>query len=227
MPMKQNIKEWREEERPREKMLSKGCEALTAAELIAILIRSGSIDRNAVDTAGEALELAGGKLSNLSRMSFEQLRKIRGIGEAKALAIMAASELGRRMAAEPSDGMPVIRDSKSIADIMIPLLNGLQHEECWVLYLNRANRLTGKERLSQGGVSATVIDIKLIVRHAIDRLASGIVLVHNHPSGNCVPGKNDISETAALREAAALLDICLVDHLIIAGNKYYSFADEI
>ncbi len=227
MTMKQNIKEWREEERPREKMLSKGCESLTAAELIAILIRSGCAERNAVETAGEALELAGGKLKNLSRMTFEQLRKIRGIGPAKALSIMAASELGRRMAAEPNDGMPVIRDSKTIADIMIPLLNGLQHEECWVLYLNKANRLTGKERLSQGGVSATVIDIKLIVRHAIDRLASGIILVHNHPSGNCVPGKNDISETAALREAAALLDICLVDHLIIAGNKYYSFADEI
>ncbi len=225
--MNKNIKEWREEDRPREKMLSKGCASLTAAELIAILIRSGSIEKSAVDTAREVLGLAGDRLGNLARMNPEQLQKVSGIGQAKALSIMAAAELGRRIAAEPAEPMPAIKDSKVIAAMMIPLLGGLQHEECWVLYLNRANRLTGKECISKGGISATVMDIKMIVRRAVDRLASGIILVHNHPSGNCLPGRNDIEETAALREAAAYFDISLVDHLIIAGNKYYSFSDEI
>ena len=225
--MNKNIKEWREEDRPREKMLSKGCTSLTAAELIAILIRSGSVDKSAVDTAQEVLDIAEGRLCNLARMDCSQLQKVNGIGQAKALSIMAAAELGRRIAAEPAEAMPAIRDSKAIAAMMIPLLSGLQHEECWVLYLNRANRLVGKECISKGGISATVIDIKMIVRRAVDRLASGIILVHNHPSGNCQPGRNDIDETAALREAAAYFDISLIDHLIIAGNKYYSFSDEI
>lgn len=225
--MTKNIKAWREEERPREKMLSNGCAALTAAELIAILIRSGSSGKTAVDTADEILDIAGNRLGDLSRISYDRLMKISGIGQAKALSIIAAAELGRRMISEPCESITVVKDSKTIADIMMPILKNLQHEECWVLYLNKANRLMGKERVSQGGISATVIDIKMIVRRAVDRLASGIILVHNHPSGNCMPGKNDISETAALREAAAFLDICLVDHIIIAGNKYYSFSDEI
>ena len=225
--MKKNIKEWREEERPREKMLSKGCGSLTASELIAILIRSGSAEKTAVDTAEELIELAGGSLGELSRMTPEQLKHINGIGEAKALSIIAAAELGRRISVEKPDRQKVIKDSGAIAEMMIPLLNGQQHEECWVLYLNKANRLIGKEHISQGGISTTVIDIKMIVRHAVDRLASGLIIVHNHPSGDCRPGKNDIAETSALREAATYFDICLIDHIIVAGNNYYSFFDEI
>lgn len=223
--MTKNIKQWREEERPREKMLSKGCEALTTAELIAILIRSGSVSRTAVDTAGDILSLADNRLSNLSRLNVEQLCGVPGIGEAKALALMAAAELGRRIAAEQPSAQPPITCARSIAEIMVPQLKGLQHEECWALYLNRANRLIGKEKMSMGGVSSTVMDIRTILRRAVDKAASGIVLVHNHPSGNCTPGRTDIEQTAALREAAALLDISLIDHIVVAGNAYYSFSD--
>lgn len=224
--MTKNIKQWREEERPREKMLSKGCEALTTAELIAILIRSGSVSRTAVDTAGDILSMADNRLSNLSRLSVERLCGISGIGEVKALSVMAAAELGRRIACETPEAQPLITGPLSIAEIMIPLLNGLQHEECWVLYLNRANRLIGKEKMSLGGVSSTVMDIRTILRRAVDKVASGIILVHNHPSGNCMPGRTDIEQTAALRDAAALLDISLIDHVVVAGNSYYSFSDE-
>lgn len=223
--MTKNIKQWREEERPREKMLSKGCSALTTAELIAILIRSGSISRTAVDTAGDILELAGNRLSNLSRLNVEQLCSIAGIGEAKALSVMAAAELGRRIAGEQPAAMPLISSPRDIAGIMVPLLKGLEHEECWVLYLNRANRLISKEKMSMGGVSSTVMDIRTILRRAVDKVASGIVLVHNHPSGNSTPGRTDIEQTAALREASALLDISLIDHIVVAGNSYYSFSD--
>jgi len=223
--MAKNIKQWREEERPREKMLSKGCESLTSAELIAILIRSGSLSCSAVSLADEILELAEGRLEKLSRLTMEQLGRIDGIGQAKATSILAAVELGRRIASETPEAMPVINDARTTASIMIPRLYGLRHEECWVLYLNNANKLTGKEKVSHGGSSSTIFDIKTIVRKAVDRTAAGIILVHNHPSGSPLPSRCDIDETAALREAAALLDIRLLDHVIVSGNNYYSFSE--
>lgn len=224
--MSKSIKQWREDERPREKMFSKGCESLTAAELIAILIRSGSRSDDAVSLAGKILEEAGGHLTDLSRMSIDKLCRIPGVGRAKALSILAAAELGRRTALEDNCEGKVIRSSSDIAEIMRPLLKGLQHEEFWVLYLNRAQRLTGKERMSSGGTGATVVDLKMIARSAVERLASGIVLVHNHPSGIPNPGTEDIRQTAGIRQALSCLDITLVDHVIIAGNRYFSFADE-
>ncbi|MBO4572015.1 MAG: DNA repair protein RadC [Bacteroidales bacterium] len=223
--MAKNIKEWREEERPREKMLAKGCESLTCSELIAILIRSGSLSRSAVELGGDILDMAGGRLEALSRLTCEQLLKIDGVGSAKALSVMAAMELGRRMACETPEPLPLISDAHTIASIMIPQLYGLRHEECWVLYLNSGGRLTGRERTSLGSSSATIFDIKAIVRKAVDRSAAGIVIVHNHPSGSPLPSRCDIDETAALRDAAALLDIKLLDHVIVSGNYYYSFSE--
>lgn len=223
--METNINKWREEDRPREKMLSKGCESLTCAELIAILIRSGSAKCSAVELSKEILENAGGRLESLSRLTPQQLQRINGIGKAKALSIIAAMELGRRMASESPAALPQINDAHATASIMIPQLYGLPHEECWILYINAGGRLTGRERVSQGGISATVFDIKSIVRRAVDHSASGIVIVHNHPSGSPLPSRSDIDETAALREAAALLDIKLLDHVIVAGNNYYSFSE--
>ena len=223
--MTTNIKQWREEERPREKMLARGCESLTCAELIAILIRSGSLSRSAVEIGGEIMELSGGRLEGLSRLNAAQLGKIDGIGKAKALSVIAALELGRRMASEPPEPLPVISDAHTIASLMIPQLYGLSHEECWILYLNSGSRLTGRERASQGGSSATIFDIKAIVKRAVERSAAGIVIVHNHPSGSPTPSRCDIEETAALRDAAALLDIKLLDHVIVAGNNYYSFSE--
>ena len=222
----QSIKQWREDERPREKMFSKGCESLTAAEIIAILIRSGSRSDNAVSLAGKILEEAGGSLAGLSRMSTERLCRIPGVGKTKALSILAAAELGRRTALEDKGGGTAIRSSADIADMMRPLLKGLQHEEFWVLYLSRTNRLIGKERLSSGGTGATVVDVKMLVRRAAELLACGVVLIHNHPSGVPNPGREDIRQTAAIRQALSYLDISLVDHVIIAGNGYFSFADE-
>ncbi|MBR6270466.1 MAG: DNA repair protein RadC [Bacteroidales bacterium] len=223
--MAKNIKQWREEERPREKMLAKGCESLTSAELIAILIRSGSLSCSAVELGNEILELADGKLEKLSRLTSEQLFRIEGIGQAKAASIIAAAELGRRIASETPDPMPLITNARATASIMVPMLQGLAHEECWVLYLNNSNRLTGREKVSHGGSSSTILDIKAIVRRAVDRGAAGIILVHNHPSGSPLPSRCDIDETAALREAAALLDIKLLDHVIVSGNHYYSFSE--
>lgn len=223
--MTKNIKQWREEERPREKMLAKGAEALTTTELLAILIRSGNVERTALDLADEILDAAENRLSNLSRMGVDRLTQISGMGKVKALSVMAAAELGRRIATEVPEPRVLIDGSGTIAEMMVPQMKGLQVEECWVIYVNRAGRMIGKERVSLGGVSSTVIDIKTIVRRAVDKVAEGIILVHNHPSGNCRPGKRDIEETAALREAAALLDIKLLDHIIVADNNYYSFND--
>lgn len=224
--MIQSIKQWREDERPREKMFSKGCESLTAAELIAILIRSGSRSDNAVSLAGKILEEAGGSLTALSRMSSARLCRIPGVGRVKALSILAAAELGRRTALEEKPEGASIDNPADIACIMRPILKGLQHEELWVLYLDRAGRLIGKDKLSSGGTGATVVDVKMVARSALERLASGVVLVHNHPSGIPNPGKEDIRQTALVKEALSCLDISLVDHVIIAGNRYFSFSDE-
>lgn len=207
-------------------MFSKGCESLTAAEIIAILIRSGNRNDNAVVLAGKILDLAGGSLTNLSRMSVESLCRIDGIGQAKALSVLAAAELGRRIAGEKIGGGDQIRNSMDIAQAMIPHLKGLQHEEFWVMYLNSGRRLICKEKLSTGGTASTVADVKMIVRSAVEKMAAGIVLIHNHPSGDPHPGMEDIRRTAEIRQAAACLDISLVDHIIIGGDKYFSFSDE-
>lgn len=221
-----NIKEWQEDERPREKMLSKGSEALTAAELIAILLRNGTGGETAVDLALKLVDLAGGSVRRLMRLPVESLCSVAGIGKAKALSIVAAAELGRRAFSENVIPDAPVRTSRDAFLLMGPILAGLDHEECWALFLNSQGSPIGKERLSSGGIAATVIDTRLVAKRAVEKLAAGVILFHNHPSGNPSPGKEDIRQTDNLRNALSCLDITLLDHIITAGNNYFSFSDE-
>ncbi len=220
------IKEWQIEERPREKLEIKGAESLSNSELLAILLRSGTKTKNALDLAREILDQASGRLGMLTTMSIEKLTKARGIGKAKAITILAALELGKRLCTENADPFPQIISSRSVYEIMSPYMKDLLHEECWIMYLNRANKLISKEKMSTGGISSTIVDVKMIMKNAVEKLASGIVMIHNHPSGSCFPGEQDKKQTKALKEAASLFEISLLDHIIIAVNKYYSFSDE-
>ena len=222
-----SIKTWNEEERPREKLMQQGGAALTNAELLAILIGSGTRKLTAVDLARELIAGCQGRLDTLSRQSAAALMSVEGVGQAKAAAVAATFELARRLAAELPPDELTIRTAETVARMMTPCLKDLPHEECWVIYLNRGNRFIGKEKVSVGGLGSTIIDIKIIVKKAVERLASGLVLVHNHPSGNPLPGEQDRRQTEALRQAAAVFDITLVDHVIITKKKYYSFTDEV
>ena len=221
------IKELGMDDRPREKMAEKGLGALSNAELIATMVRTGSKKDNAVDISRMLLRSAGDSLITLSGMSVKQMCRTAGIGPGKAASVVAAFELGRRCAVESSTIDKVsITDPAMIYRHMLHLMKGLAHEECWVIYLNRANYILGKERLSSGGTSSTVIDVKMIIKNALEMLASGIILVHNHPSGNPQPGSCDIKQTGILKKAAETFDISLLDHIIIADDRFYSFAEE-
>lgn len=215
------------DDRPREKLLEKGIDALSNAELLAILLRTGTGMMNVVDVARELLKSADGRLNELSGMPIEKICCVSGIGKSKAVTIVAAIELGRRVFMEPS-----VLEKKSVSSpravyrIMIPLLRGLDHEECWVIFLNRANYIIGKERMSIGSMDATIMDVKGILRRSLDRKASGVVLVHNHPSGSALPGQADIRQTEILKKALQTCDIHLVDHVVVAEDCWYSFADE-
>lgn len=222
------IKELCMDERPREKMLEKGAAALSDAELLAILLRTGTGKKNVVDVARELLRVGDGRLNGVAAMPVEKLCSVDGIGPGKAVTVAAAFELGRRSAAEPfvHDRTPV-SSPRTVYRLMLPVLRGLDHEECWALFLNRANYLLGKERMSSGGMESTVIDVKSVLRRAIEKKASGVILVHNHPSGNALPGQADITQTDILRKALRSCDIQLVDHVVVAEDSWYSFADEI
>ncbi len=226
MTKRLKIKEWNENERPRERMLSNGADSLSDAELIAILLGSGTRNETAVDLARKILASADNNLRSLMCSNIEKLKEIKGIGNSKALAVAVVGELTKRITETEARQLPNIKSSSSAAKLISPALRDLSHEECWVLYLNRANKLISKERLSIGGISATVVDVKIIIKNALEKLASSIILVHNHPSGNPYPGENDKNQTKLLKDAAAFFDISLLDHLIIAGDSYYSFADE-
>jgi len=221
-----NIKSWSPEDRPREKLLLKGKSALSDAELIAILIGSGTATLSAVEVAKKVLQHSANNLHELAKLSVKELIKTKGIGEAKAITIVAALELGRRRKELEPDEKPKISGSKDVFEILKADLQDLPHEEFWVLLLNRANRVTKKCQISQGGVTGTVADPKIIFKMALGELASGIVLAHNHPSGNLSPSQADIDLTKKLREGGKLLEIQVLDHLILAGQKYFSFADE-
>ncbi len=219
------ITDWAVEDRPRERLWNKGPASLSDAELLAILIGSGTRNNSALDLARELLALAGNSLGQLGRLSAGEIRKIKGMGEAKAVTIAAALELGRRRKmAEASENLQ-IRSSADVFSIISPLMEDLPHEEFWILFLNRANRVTGRMKISQGGVSGTVTDVRIVMKKAIETLASGLVICHNHPSGNTSPSDSDIRITQKIKEAGALMDIQLLDHLIVAGKDYYSFAD--
>jgi len=223
--MSLKITEWAVEDRPRERLWQKGPSSLSDAELIAILIGSGTRNKSAVDLAHELLALADNSLPELGKLSVSGIKKLKGIGEAKAVTIAAALELGRRRKMAEAADNPQIRSSADVFNIFSPLMDDLPHEEFWILFLNRANKVQGRMKISQGGVSGTVTDVRIVMKKAIESLASGLVICHNHPSGNNSPSDADIRITQKIKEAGALMDIQLLDHLIICGKNYYSFAD--
>lgn len=221
-----NIKSWAAEDRPREKLLLKGTAALSDAELIAILLGTGTSAMSAVDVAKSMLQQAGNNLDDLARFTVKDLMKIKGIGEAKAITIVSALELGRRRKEIGTQEKPKITASKDAYDLLKGDLMDLPYEEFWLLLLNRANRVIKKHKISLGGVHGTVADPKIIFKTALEELASGMIVAHNHPSGNLTPSQQDIDLTRKLKEAGKLLEIQLLDHLIVAGKQYCSFADE-
>ncbi len=220
------IRSWAEDDRPREKLLLKGKAALSDAELIAILIGSGSANETAVDLSKRILASLNNQLSELGKRSVKDLMKFKGIGEAKAITIIAALEIGRRRKETEPVKKPRITDSRSAFDIIYPHLGDLHHEEFWVLLLNRSNMVIGKENISKGGVSGTIVDPKVIFKMAVQYPASAIILAHNHPSGNLKPSNSDHQLTKKLKEAGKALDIPILDHLIIGEREYFSFVDE-
>ena len=221
-----NILSWAEEDRPREKLLLKGKAALSDAELIAILIGSGTRSASAVDVAKKILKEAANDLNELAKFSVKDLKKIKGIGEAKAIAIVSALELGRRRKEEDFKEKVRITSSNDIYQLIKPELMDLQREEFWVMLLNRANRLIKKQQISSGGISGTVADPKIIFKAALDQYASSIILVHNHPSGNLKPSTADLNLTKKMKDAGNLLEIPVLDHIIFSDAGYLSFADE-
>ncbi|GAB2770045.1 DNA repair protein RadC [Rhabdobacter roseus] len=220
------ILSWAEEDRPREKLLLKGKAALTDAELIAILIGSGTVELSAVDVAKMILGSAGNNLNELARHGVKELTKIKGIGEAKAITIVAALELGRRRKESTMLRRRRIGSSLDAYEEMKPYLLDKPHEEFWILLLNRANEVLRPVQISTGGVAGTVADPKMIFKHALEQLASSIILFHNHPSGNLSPSQADRDLTRKLKEAGRMLDLPVLDHLIFTDSGYYSFADE-
>ena len=219
------IKDWAVEDRPREKMLQKGIGSLSDAELIAILLRSGNSDETAVAVSQWLLTLAHNNLNELGKFTLHQITKIKGIGEAKGITVLAALELGRRRKGVEVLSRERITSSHDVVEIFQPMLADLPHEEFWALLLNKANKVIDKVRVSQGGVAGTVVDVRIIVKAAVEKLASSVIIAHNHPSGNPKPSDKDLSITKKLKDAANLFDIVLLDHLIITDNECYSFAD--
>ncbi|OFX88369.1 MAG: hypothetical protein A2W99_07815 [Bacteroidetes bacterium GWF2_33_16] len=220
------IKDWAVEDRPREKLLKKGILSLSDAELIALLIGSGTRNESAVELAKKVLKNANNNLNELGKLEINDLKKNKGIGEAKAITIMAALELGRRRKISDVIDKQKITSSADVNEVFQPLLGDLPHEEFWILLLNRSNKIIDKFKISQGGISGTVIDARLILKLAIEKLASSIVLCHNHPSGNKLPSEADDSITQKLINGGKLLDIKVLDHIIIADTQFYSYADE-
>ena len=219
------ISEWAPEDRPREKLLTKGISALSNAELLAILIGSGIQKKSAVDLGRELLSIADNNLNTLGKLTIPDLKKINGIGEAKAVSVAAALELGRRRKLSDAGVNPQIKCSADVFNLLQPSLEDIAHEEFWILFLNRSNKVINQLKISQGGVSGTVTDVRIIMKKAVENLASGIIVCHNHPSGNLTPSESDNKITQKIKEAGNLMDVQLLDHLIISGNDYYSYAD--
>ncbi len=220
------IKNWAKDERPREKLLSLGPEALSQSELLAILINHGSRDKTAVDLAKEVLELGKGNLNELGKVPIKQLMTLNGIGEAKAVSIAAALELGRRRQATAALEKPVMTSSMDIADFLRPKLKDYRHEVFAVLFLNRANKLNLFKIVSEGGITGTVADPRIILKTALEENAVNIVLCHNHPSGSLKPSRADEELTRKIKEAARFFDITVLDHIIVSEDGYFSFADD-
>ena len=220
-----SIKNWKEDDRPREKLLLKGKNTLSDAELIAILISSGNREESALDLAKRILTASQNNLNEIGRLSVSDLTQFKGIGEAKAITIITALELGRRRRLEEALERPKITSSQAAFDIMQPIIGELNHEEFWILYLNNSNKIIYKNQLSSGGITGTLVDVRLLFKKALELSAVGIILCHNHPSGNLKPSHSDKDLTQKIIEAGKTLDIKILDHLIITEKAYFSFAD--
>ena len=221
------IKELCADERPREKMFSKGAGAMSNAELLAILIGSGTKNQNVLEVANRLLATVEGDLSRIAAMDPSEVMAMDGIGRVRYTSIAAALELGKRCCLEARgiEKVPVC-SPRTAYRLMIPVMKGLKHEEFWLILLNRANYVLRKEMVSRGGLSSTVVDSKLIVKRALDTHATGVILVHNHPSGNPRPGREDLVQTKGIKKALGTFDISLVDHIIVCDDSLFSFADE-
>ncbi|HNR18210.1 MAG TPA: DNA repair protein RadC [Chitinophagaceae bacterium] len=223
---KYSIKQWSKDDRPREKLLYSGAENLSNSELLAILIHNGTRQRSAVDLAKDVLKLGQDNLVELGKLSIKDLMKIKGIGEAKAITIAAALELGRRRQAASSLNKTLVKTSSDIAAYMQTRLKDYRHEVFAVLYLNRANKINHFEIVSEGGITGTVADPRIILRRALEEDAVNLILCHNHPSGSLKPSRADEQLTAKIKEAARFLDITVLDHIIVSDDGFFSFADE-
>lgn len=223
---KPGIKAWAVEDRPREKLISRGISALTDGELIAILISSGNSKESAVELSRRIMETVHHNLHELGKLNCDELERFRGIGKAKALTLLAAMELGRRRNQSEALENGQVKGSKDAANYLRPEIGDLSHEEFWVLFLNRQNKILGKQKLSQGGMTGTVIDVRLVLKLALEKHATSLIFAHNHPSGNLEPSDADRKITRQLKEAAALMEIPVIDHLIVTQSGYFSFADE-
>lgn len=223
---KVSIKNWSKDDRPREKLIAKGVNVLSNAELIAILIGSGNRKESAVSLAQKILKFSSNNLNTLAKLSLHDLMQFNGIGEAKAISIITALEVGKRRNLEKAMQVSKINSSKEVFDIMHPIMRDLTHEEFWVVYLNNSNKVIAKFNLSKGGITGTMVDTRLLFKKAIELQAVGVILCHNHPSGSLKPSNADKQMTSKIIEAGNTLDIKVLDHLIIIQTNYFSFADE-
>jgi DNA repair protein RadC len=230
MPLDQNnfpITNWSEDDKPREKLMLKGKAALSDAELIAILIGSGSRNESAVDLSKRILKSVDNNLNAIGKLSIGQLMLFKGIGEAKAISIIAAMELGRRRRTEDALEFTKVTSSKVVFEIMQPIIGELPHEEFWIVYLNNSNKILSKAQLSKGGITGTLVDVRIVFKSALEMGATGLILCHNHPSGTLVPSDADKQITKKLKLAGDSLEIKVLDHLIITETNYFSFVDEV
>lgn len=221
-----SIKYWAEDDKPREKLMLKGKVALSDAELLAILIGSGSRNESAVDLSKRILASVDNNLNALGKLSLQQLMNFKGIGEAKAITIVASMELARRRRGEEALELFKITSSKAIFELMQPIIGELPHEEFWIVYLNNSNKVISKSQLSKGGITGTLVDVRLVYKTALETGATAVILCHNHPSGTLVASEADKQITKKLKLAGESLDIKVLDHVIITENGYFSFADE-
>ena len=224
-PDRLNLSEWASEDRPREKMKRLGAKALTNAELLAILIHTGNTEDSVVALTQKVMASCCNSLSRLGKLSVGELCSFKGIGEAKAISILAACELGRRRKEEEPEAQPQIRTSRAVYDYFYPIMADLQVEECHVLLLNQSARIIESIKVSQGGLASAPVDIRCVLREALVRRATAMMLCHNHPSGNTTPSRQDDCLTISMRKAASAVDIVLLDHVIFTDHGYYSYAD--
>lgn len=221
-----SIKSLAEDDRPREKFLLKGKNSLSDSELLAIIIGSGNRNETAVELSRKILNSVENNWYNLSKLTIQDLIKFNGIGEAKAISISIALEIGRRKASQDVPEKVAITDAKTAFKVLSPQLSDLQTEEFWTLFLNQSNKIIYKTRLTQGGISESVVDIRVLFKTALEHFATGIIVAHNHPSGNLKPSSADLDITKKIHEAGTILNIKVLDHLIIAQNRFFSFAEE-